>query len=91
MSIIVVSIPADLDIKEIDLKENEWIEYRLDIQEKVGRTEHIPLNDKSILTWRMDSSDTIAYQEKIRLFHERVKQSNCMVDVELENYEDFED
>ena len=79
----VICLPASYPYK-ITLKDDEYIEYRLDLQEHQGKTNHLLINNKTIITWRTDTAEP--YQKKIDLFTQLVQGFNCLVDIELENY-----
>lgn len=86
---IVISVPASNN--QLKLKNDEYLEYRLDLQTEAGKTDHLKIDERTIITWRQDTENKDQHKQKKELFTLLVEQTNCLIDIELENYHYYQE
>ncbi|HPK41406.1 MAG TPA: hypothetical protein PKZ69_07255, partial [Candidatus Cloacimonadota bacterium] len=63
---IVISVPASNN--QLKLKNDEYLEYRLDLQTEAGKTDHLKIDERTIITWRQDTENKDQHKQKKELF-----------------------
>lgn len=87
---IILSVPANKIhlINRADYPDT-YLEYRLDHLKNVALGDFYEINNKTILTWKNVSLDDELLRKE--LFVNCVKKYNCLIDIELSNYQKYQE